>query len=555
MSKKSPSNESLEKRIRELENENEILSDFAGLSSEWFWEQDASFRFVRFWGMLMEKLQRDQSLFIGKRRWEMPIQGISDEALQAHIDCYENHQPFRDFEYEVAGDNGEIQHYSISGKPVYDREGNFSGYRGIGRNLTALHNAQKAVAESQEQLLQILQGSPVATFVIDGNHKVTHWNKACEILTGVSAEEAIGKSNSWRGFYEESRPTMADLVVDEAPVEDIKAYYEYHFAVSNLVQGAYEAEDLFPNIGPSGHWLHFSASPLKDADGTIIGAIETIEDVTDRVKAEHAEKRHYTQLKQAHAELKATLQQLVEAKKLASLGRLVAGVAHELNSPLGNISMGVSTAESHLIDLQQDFAANKLSHSGLKTYLDSAEKSLVLIEHNLKRSINLITCFQELSNDSKAKTLGACSLFKIIQSVFLTYQHKNIATGVLFRNEVPTDFLLNSNEEALEQIILSLTENVLTHAELDDEGEIIVSLKEHAESVDLCFCDNGTGMDDNTKEHAFDPFYSSAMGYGSSGLGLYRVYNLVTVVLGGRITLQDRDPGLQVTIALPKRSL
>ncbi|WP_415882294.1 ATP-binding protein [Neptuniibacter sp. QD34_54] len=554
MSEKTPSIEALEKKIRELEEENEILSDFAGLSSEWFWEQDASFRFVRFWGMLTEKLQRKQSLFIGKRRWEMPIQGLTAEEIQAHIDCYEQHLPFRDFEYEVPGNDGAIQHYSVSGKPAYDREGNFTGYRGVGRNLTLLHNAQKAVRASQQQLSQILQGSPIATFVIDKEHKVTHWNKACEALTGVPANEAIGRDDSWRGFYAESRPTMADLVVDNAPVAKIREYYDYHFAVSSLISGACEAEDLFPNIGPSGHWLHFNASPLLDTEGNTVGAIETLQDITDRVKAQQAEKDHHLKLKRAHEELQSTLQQLVEAKKLAGLGRLVSGVAHELNSPLGNILLGLTTAQNNLEEIQQSFECKNLSQSQLSQYLETAAESIALMDHNLNRSINLINRFKELSSDTKTKITSNFSLQEVALGVFGAYQHRCAERQIDLVTAVPSNLMICSNEEALEQILVSLLENSLNHAQLGEGSRIELTVTNVKSGIEIGFSDNGKGMNEKAKEHAFDPFFSSKMGHGTSGLGLYRVYNLVSVVLGGSINLYNNEPGLLVKITLPDLS-
>jgi len=121
-------NQQLEQRIKELEKDNKILSDFADLSSDWFWEQDADLRFTRFFGLSTEKLQRDQKLFFGKQRWDMPICGLSKEQLQAHIDCCMNHQPFRDFEYEVPGDDGSLQRYSISGTPIYNDKEEFAGF-------------------------------------------------------------------------------------------------------------------------------------------------------------------------------------------------------------------------------------------------------------------------------------------------------------------------------------------------------------------------------------------------------------------------------------------
>ncbi|MCK7497355.1 MAG: PAS domain-containing protein [Comamonadaceae bacterium] len=99
-------------------------------------------------------------------------------------------------------------------------------------------------------LAQLVEGNPVATtIVIDANHQVTHWNRACAVLTGVSAEEMVGRSEQWRAFYDSARPIMADLVVDGVLEDGIDRYYHGKFSRSALIAGAYEAEDFFPAFG------------------------------------------------------------------------------------------------------------------------------------------------------------------------------------------------------------------------------------------------------------------------------------------------------------------
>ena len=146
--------------------------------------------------------------------------------------------------------------------------------------------ALEALRESEERLSQIVQGSSVPTFVIDHNHIVTHWNKACENLTGVSANEVIGTQKQWSAFYPAERVTVADLVVDSAPEEEIARYYGGKYQKSTLIEAAYEAEDFFPDLGEGGKWLFFTAAPLRGVGGNVIGAIETLQDITERKRAE-----------------------------------------------------------------------------------------------------------------------------------------------------------------------------------------------------------------------------------------------------------------------------
>lgn len=149
-------------------------------------------------------------------------------------------------------------------------------------------HAEDELRESRERLSQIMKGISVATFVINEQHVTTHWNQACANLTGVSASEVIGTRNHWRAFYPAVRPVMADLIVDNVMEDEIDQHYAGKYRRSTLVEGAYEAEDYFPHIGKGGKWLFFTAAPLRNRDGRIIGAIETLQDVTERKRTEEA---------------------------------------------------------------------------------------------------------------------------------------------------------------------------------------------------------------------------------------------------------------------------
>ena len=151
------------------------------------------------------------------------------------------------------------------------------------------HRRREAVLwRIQERLTQIIESIPIPTFVIDNDHVVIHYNTAMENLTGISVDEIIGTCDPWRAFYAAARPTMADLIVDGASQEDIAAYYQGKFKRSLVKEGAYEAEDFFSDIGEKGKWLFFTAAPLKDSQGNVFGALETLQDITERKHAEEA---------------------------------------------------------------------------------------------------------------------------------------------------------------------------------------------------------------------------------------------------------------------------
>jgi PAS domain S-box-containing protein len=143
-------------------------------------------------------------------------------------------------------------------------------------------NAWETLDKGEKLFTQIVTGSPIATFVIDMQHRILTCNSAYEKLTGIPAEEIIGTDNQWKTFYAKKRSVLADFIVDMATEETIAAHYGQKYRKSPIIEGAYEAEDYFPALSDSGKWLYFTAAPLKDTQGNIIGALETLQDITEQ---------------------------------------------------------------------------------------------------------------------------------------------------------------------------------------------------------------------------------------------------------------------------------
>ena len=140
-----------------------------------------------------------------------------------------------------------------------------------------LHPAKNRTGLSIES---ILEGSPIPTFVIDRNHKIILWNKACAELTGHHARNMIGTDNHYKPLYPEKRPLIADLIVDQ-DIEGLERYYgKKQVQKSSVIEGAYEATDLFEDLGGKPRYLYFLAAPVYDDSGEVIAAIETLQDVT-----------------------------------------------------------------------------------------------------------------------------------------------------------------------------------------------------------------------------------------------------------------------------------
>jgi len=155
---------------------------------------------------------------------------------------------------------------------------------------------EKELVASERATAQIIEGSTIPTFVINKDHITTHWNKACENLTGYSAASICGTNKHWMPFRDTERPTMADLILDGVGEKEVWKYYGTRWRKSALIEGAYEAEEYFPHLGEQGKWIWFTAAPIKAPDGTIVGAIETLWDKTEDKRAEEQRERYTREL-------------------------------------------------------------------------------------------------------------------------------------------------------------------------------------------------------------------------------------------------------------------
>lgn len=192
------------------------------------------------------------------------------------------------YETIIKRKNGEIAHAELNtGLTTFNGE---PADLVIVRDVTDRKKAAEDLKDSEEKLKNIVYGTPTPTFVINENHQVIYWNKALEEETNIKAEEVMGKSDHWKAFYSYERPCMADFIVDR-DLEDIPKFYNGKYSASKLVEEAYEATDFFPSLGENGKWLYFTAAPIKDSKGNIIGAIETLEDITEQKMAEEVLKK------------------------------------------------------------------------------------------------------------------------------------------------------------------------------------------------------------------------------------------------------------------------
>lgn len=410
---------------------------------------------------------------------------------------------------------------------------------------------------------QVINGSPVATFVINAEHKVVYWNRACESLTGLSSEETIGTNQQWRAFYQTPRAVMADLIVDDALEDDILVLYQGGGRKSILIDGAYEVEAFFPNLDKSGKWLFFTAAPLRDEAGRLIGAIETLQDISDRKSAEERVTVLNRELEQLVSELQNSLQmlqetqhRLIQSEKMAALGGLVAGVAHEINSPVG-ISV---TAASLLDEKTKECAAlietQTLKRSDLTKYMQLAQDSSAMILSNLRRASDLINSFKQVAVDQTCEKAGIFNLKECIDNIVLTLHPTLRKTSHIVEVNCPANVQLDSYPGAIGQVISNLILNSLLHGFEDmEKGKLSINVTELKDNIEILYSDNGKGIPEKNISRVFEPFFTTKRSSGGTGLGLHILYNLVTQTLDGHISCESHlGSGAVFQILIPKVS-
>ncbi|QSZ66246.1 PAS domain S-box protein [Methanofollis aquaemaris] len=167
--------------------------------------------------------------------------------------------------------------------PLYNDQGEVIGAIESLRDITEYKEAEDA------RLNAIVQGSPIPQFVLDGDHRVAYWNEALEAYSGIRAAEVVGTHDHWKAFYPDERPCLADLLIDGAPDRrEFAGWDEEKYTRSRFIEDAYEGTTFFPEMGENGTWLHFTAALIRDARGRVIGAVETMEDITDQRRIEEA---------------------------------------------------------------------------------------------------------------------------------------------------------------------------------------------------------------------------------------------------------------------------
>lgn len=254
--------------------------------------------------------------------------------------------------------------------------------------------------------------------------------------------------------------------------------------------------------------------------------------------------------------LSQTQAELVRRDKLAALGSLVAGVAHELNTPIGNGLVVASTLAERTHDFSIAYTQG-LKRSALEKYLADANEASAILQRNLQRAADLISSFKQIAVDKTASNKQEFSLKKLITELSSPFKAPLNNQHIELTCNIPDDLTLFSLPTLLAEAIKNLLNNCLTHAfEGRSDGVINITAKSINDTyVELDIGDNGTGIPANNLQRIFDPFFTSKLGAGSSGLGLYIVHNIVCGVLNGKIEVESEiGAGTRFKIILPLMS-
>lgn len=258
------------------------------------------------------------------------------------------------------------------------------------------------------------------------------------------------------------------------------------------------------------------------------------------------------ELSTALAQLTVTQTELRQSEKMSALGSLVAGIAHELNTPIGNSLTVASTLQHHAQVFARDMDKG-MTRSHLGEFVGSIRQGTDILMRGLQQAAELVASFKQVAVDQTSEKRRLFSLNETVKEILLTLGPTLRKTSHTVDCQIAAEIQMDSYPGALTQIISNLVSNALVHAFSGREnGAISISAKLHGNSVELIISDDGVGIPEANLNRVFEPFFTTRLGQGGSGLGLNIVYNLVQDILGGSIAVTSPEGlGACFTLHLP----
>lgn len=396
---------------------------------------------------------------------------------------------------------------------------------------------EAALHLSQAQFESIFNASPVAISVshLDDDQRIADVNGAWLTLFGRTRDNVVGKSglenSTWRDLHDSA--LLYETVQREGRIRRFTAWMRHGDG----------QPDMLCEI--SGRVLAFGGDRLL---------ILSYDDITQKQRNEAEIVKLNATLEQrvldrtheltnALAQLTAAKDELVRSEKLSALGALVAGIAHELNTPIGNSLTVASTLQAHARRFTQE-AEKGITRTRLQEFVLSNTQGAEILMSSLQHAADLVASFKQVAVDQTSANRRRFGLHATVAEILMTLGPTLRKTSHTVQTQIPADIVMDSFPGPLGQILTNLVQNALIHAfEGQENGVITISARRSdGDGVEIAVQDNGRGISPEHMGRIFDPFFTTKFGKGGSGLGLNIVYNLATTTLGGRIRVES-EPG------------
>ncbi len=401
----------------------------------------------------------------------------------------------------------------------------------LGRELE--QRALEAAAR-ERQVAQLLDNVPAAVASFDAQSHVRNCNLRYASLFGLTVEDVVGRAT-------------ADFV----PAAQLKTLSPYwRLALAGKPQ-SYRRLSVHPHTQVE-TWLECSLVPEWDDDGTTVtGLYAMLVDVTDKVRAdaellslnnelEARVARRTAELARAMENLHASREELVRSQAKAGLAALVASVSHELSTPIGNSVLVASSLSDMARQLQHQMDTNQLKKSGLLQHNQALAEGCQMLMRNLARAESLLKNFKQVSADQASEQRRAFDLAEVVAEVVSSMAPSLKTLGHRVEQDIPEGIVMDSLPGPMGQVIINLINNAYHHAfEGRNNGLLTISARVHAANVHLQVSDNGAGMAADVLLNLFEPFFSTKIGQGGTGLGMSIVDSIVRKTLGGSIAVRS----------------
>jgi PAS domain S-box-containing protein len=458
-----------------------------------------------------------------------------------------------------------------------------------------------ALAEAVEGIVASIMktGEPVTGIEVAGQRAdqtderfwVTYWhpyrNAAGEIVgVNVAAEEITERKRAVAALAASERQfhTLADSIPQLVWMADAQGaifwlnnhWYEYtgrpagevgsHGLQSVLgdrwikaLETGTSLESELSLLGKDGLYRPFLTRvvPLRDLNASVYGWIGTHIDISERKRSEQQIRSARDAAEAALRNLRETQNSLIEAEKLAALGRLVAGVAHEINSPVGTGLTVASSLERKSELFASEVAVGTLKRSSLNDFIETVRNASVQLQDSLTRTAGLIQSFKQVAADRNDSDLRSFDLGDLTEQVAVGLRSALPKNGVTLNVQCEPNLSMNSYPGSYGQVLTHFFLNSIAHA-FPDGRHGMIGIKARAagaNEVEILFCDDGCGMSPDVRRKAFDPFFTTRRHQGCTGLGLHIVHSIVTDHLGGRLDLNSEPAkGTRVRLVLPRNA-